>query len=149
MRLTTLFERDKAVVFFEKKNQKTLVFWAVLLLAWPGAMRAETVAPPSISPPDSWVQRNTGALRVLNKLDSTVQTLTLKVGETTTLQTLSITLLACAIRPDDLPADATAHLKVVDARPEQPGFEGWILKREPGINMFEHPVYDIQLAGCS
>jgi hypothetical protein len=143
--------REKEAFFFEKKNQKTFVFCALVTLAvlLPGVAWAEPVTPPSISPPDSWVQRNGGALRVLNKLDSTVQTLTLKVGETARLQTLSITLLACAIRPDDLPEDATAHLKVVDERPDQPGFDGWILQREPGINLFEHPVYDIQLAGCN
>lgn len=85
----------------------------------------------------------------MNKLDSTVQTLTIKAGETARLDTLSITLEACAVRPNDLPADATAHLKVADSRPDQPGFDGWILEKEPGINMFEHPVYDIQLVGCS
>jgi hypothetical protein len=65
------------------------------------------------------------------------------------LQSLSITLEACAVRPDDLPADATAHLKVTDSRPDQPGYDGWILQQEPAINLFEHPVYDIQLAGCN
>jgi hypothetical protein len=145
------FSSEKEAFFFEKKNQKTFVFRAVVILTLlaSGATWADPVTPPSISPPDTWVQRTGGELRVLNKLDSTVQTLTLKVGETATLQTLSITLLACAVRPDDLPEDATAHLKVVDGRPEQPGFDGWILQREPGINMFEHPVYDIQLAGCN
>ncbi len=86
---------------------------------------------------------------MLNKLDSTVQTLNLHVGETAKLQTLSITLRACAVRPDGLPEDATAQLSVADSRDGEPGFEGWILEKEPSLNMLEHPVYDIQLAGCT
>ncbi len=114
-----------------------------------GGAVAEPVAPPVISPPDTWQPRNAGILRVLNKLDSTVTKLTLKVGETTQLQSLSITLKACDVRPPDLPADSTAQLVVSDSREGAPGFNGWILANEPAASMFEHPVYDIQLAGCA
>jgi hypothetical protein len=120
-----------------------------LIMIFTVMARAEVVTPPTISPPDTWLQRTAGTLRVLNKLESTVQTLALHVGETAHLASLTITLEACAVRPDDLPADSTAHLKVVDSRSDQPAFEGWILQREPAINIYEHPVYDIQLAGCN
>ena len=115
-----------------------------LLLAWPAF--ADTVEPPNISPPDSWAPRQAATLRVLNKLDSTVQSLTVHVGETAHVQTLSVTLRACAVRPPDLPADATAHLSVSNG---DASFDNWILQNEPSINMFEDPVYDIQLAGCA
>jgi len=118
------------------------------LAVFAGASRAETVEPPALPPPDSWVPRQQGVLRVLNKLDSTVQTLTLHVGETTKLQSLSITLQACEVRPDGLPPDATAHLSVTDSHTDEPSFNGWILQKEPAVNMLEHPVYDIQLASC-
>jgi hypothetical protein len=146
------FSSEKEVSFFsEEKKQKTIASCAVLILALflPAIASAEVVTPPTISPPNTWVLRQAGTLRVLNKLDSTVQTLKLNVGQTVQLQSLSITLEACAVRPDDLPADATAHLKVTDSRPDQPGYDGWILQQEPAINLFEHPVYDIQLAGCN
>ena len=113
-----------------------------------GRSRAETVQPPDISPPDTWQPRQSGTVRVLNKIDSTLKSLTLHTGETAHLQSLSITLVACAVRPPDLPADAAAHLAVADSRPDAPGFDGWILQNEPAANMLEHPVYDIQLAGC-
>ena len=113
------------------------------------AAHADTATAPNLPPPDSWTPRQSGTLRVLNKLDSTVQTLDLHVGQTAKLQTLSITLRACQVRPDGLPEDATAQLSVVDSREGQPGFEGWILEKEPSLNMLEHPVYDIQLAGCT
>ena len=122
---------------------------AIAACATPPARAADIVAPPSISPPDSWVQRQAGTVRVLNKIDSTVHALSLKVGETARLQTLSITLRACAVRPDDLPRDAAAHLSVSDSRQGAPDFDGWILQNEPAANMLEHPVYDIQLAGCA
>ncbi len=104
---------------------------------------------PKISAPDTWLPRGSGTLRVLNKLDSTVQNITLHVGETATLQSLSLTLKACDVRPDDLPQDATAHVSVTDSSEGQPAYDGWILAKEPAVNMFEHPVYDLQLAGCA
>jgi hypothetical protein len=122
---------------------------ALLCLLASGAARAETATAPDLPPPDSWVPLASGTLRVLNKLDSTVQTLNLHVGETAKLQSLSITLRACDVRPEGLPEDATAQLSVVDSRQGEPGFEGWILQKEPSLNMLEHPVYDVQLAGCT
>ena len=125
-------------------TRTTLAVLAVLA----GPALAEPVTPPTISPPDSWQPRQTGTVRVLNKIDSTLQSLTLHTGQTVHLQSLAITLVACAVRPPDLPADAAAHLTVADSRPEAPGFDGWILQNEPAANMLEHPVYDIQLASC-
>jgi hypothetical protein len=122
---------------------------AVILCLASFTASAQTATAPSLPPPDSWTPRQSGTLRVLNKLDSTVQTLDLHVGQTAKLQTLSITLRACQVRPDGLPEDATAHLSVVDSRDGEPGFEGWILEKEPSLNMLEHPVYDIQLKGCA
>ena len=123
--------------------------WLLLALLAAAPAWAEDSTAPVISPPDTWVPKQSGTIRVLNKIDSTVRSLTLRVGETTRLQSLSITLQGCAIRPADLPADATAHLAVSDSREGAPGFDGWILQNEPAANMLEHPVYDIQLAGCS
>jgi hypothetical protein len=161
--------------FFEKKNQKTFVravpdpagaraaaeqtFFAsffqkrrpffLLLTLLATAAQAQPVEPPTISPPDTWVPRQSGTLRLLNKLDSTVTTLTLHVGQTVQVQSLSITLRGCAVRPPDLPQDATARLSVVDSRSGMPGFEGWILTNEPAAAMLEHPVYDLRLVGCT
>jgi hypothetical protein len=119
----------------------------LLLLAAPAL--ADPVPAPTISPPDSWVPKQSGTLRVLNKLESTVQTVTLKVGQSQNLQSLSITLQACEVRPPDLPQDATAHLAVSNSQSDDPGFNGWILQNEPAVNMLQDPVYDIQLAGCT
>jgi hypothetical protein len=110
---------------------------------------AEKVTPPSLSPPDTWLPRSTATLRVLDKVDGTVTTLSLHTGESATYRTLSIAVLGCYVRPPDLPQDAAAHLKVTDSTEGAPGFDGWVLRNEPGANLLEHPVYDIQLTGCS
>jgi hypothetical protein len=126
---------------------KTLLILAALLAAAPAA--AEEIPPPQLSPPDAWQPAHAGIVRILNKIDSTVQAVTIPAGATVTVQSLTIKLSGCFIRPPDLPADASAHLTITDTRPGQPGFDGWMLKNEPGLNMLEHPVYDVQLAGCA
>jgi hypothetical protein len=125
---------------------KRLVLLA--LLAAQPCVASEEVKPPDMSPPDTWLPAPSGSLRVMNKIDSTVQLLTLKVGQTVTYESLTLTLSGCFVRPADVPADAAAHLKIVDNRPDAPGFDGWMLKREPSLNILQHPVYDVQLAGC-
>jgi len=121
----------------------------VLVLARPAPAPADPVPAPVISPPDTWVPKQSGTLRVLNKLDSTVQTVTLKLGQSENLQSLTITMQACDVRPPDLPQDSTAHLLVTNSQSDDPGFNGWILQNEPAANMLQDPVYDIQLAGCT
>ena len=126
---------------------KRLLFAACLVSTT--SVAAEPVTPPAVSPPDTWVAKTSAVIRVLNKIDSTVQELTLKQGETQQVQSLSLSMEGCFIRPDDLPQDSTAHLKIADTRPGTPAFDGWILKNEPSLNMLEHPVYDVQLVGCA
>jgi hypothetical protein len=122
----------------------------ILALLLPvSVLAAEPVPPPTISAPDSWVPKSDAVVRVLNKIDSTVQEITLKPGEVVQVQSLSLALKGCFVRPDDLPQDATAHLQIDDNRAGTAGFDGWILKNEPSLNMLEHPVYDVQLVGCA
>jgi hypothetical protein len=112
------------------------------------AQAAEEITPPKLSPADSWVPRADGTIRVLNKIDSTVQTIHLTDGQTVQVQFLSIKLAACFVRPPDLPPDAAGHLTITDSRPGTPGFDGWMLHNEPAMNLLEHPVYDVQLVSC-
>jgi hypothetical protein len=124
---------------------------ALIALAAPmvQARAAEEIKPPDMSAPDAWIPRQHASLRVMNKIDSTVQVVDVQVGQTTIYQSLRISLSGCFVRPADLPEDATAHLKIVDQHPDAPGFDGWILTREPSLNMLQNPVYDVQLAGCA
>jgi len=122
--------------------------WLVgALLAGPAL--AQEIPPPAMSPPDAWVAKGAATLRVMNKIDSTVQTVTVKAGAQMKYQTLTLKVASCYVRPDDLPADATAKLTVAEDGAASVLFDGWILQKEPALNMLEHPVYDIQLAGCA
>ena len=159
--------------FFSKKEAFLLTF--LVLMAIAGPLCAQDVAPPpppadevpppadteeapapeppkenkqQMSPPDAWVADGGATLRVMNKIDSTVHVVDVPAGGTVTFESLTIKLTTCYVRPPDLPADAAAHLTITDSRPGQPGFDGWILKNEPALHMLEHPVYDVQLAGC-
>ena len=120
---------------------------ALALLAAAPAL-AEEIKPPDMSPPDAWQARQKATLRVMDKIDSTTQELTLGVGGEAKFKSLTIKLTGCFVRPPDLPADAAAHLTITDSREGAPGFDGWMLQKEPGLNMLEHPVYDVQLASC-
>ncbi len=102
------------------------VVLALLLLAAPAL--AEEIKPPDLSPPDSWQPRQKGTLRVMDKIDSTVQSVTLGVGQETTIKSLTIKLTGCFVRPPDLPADAAAHLVISDSRDGADAFDGWMLQ---------------------
>jgi hypothetical protein len=53
--------------------------------------------------------------------------------------------------------EATAHLLITSEPQARPGraapdaaqvFRGWMFASSPGLNPFEHPVYDVWLVGC-
>jgi len=115
-----------------------------------GALRADPrpVEPPQISPPDSWIATSGGVLRVLNKVDTRVTRTHIAVGQTVQVEKLSITLVGCYVRPPDLPQDATAHVKIKALREDATSFEGWLLKEEPSMTMFEDPIFDVHVDNC-
>ena len=125
---------------------RALVVLGVLLA---GSAAAQEIPAPTLSPPDAWVPKGAAVLRVMNKIDSTVQSVTIKSGAQLKYQTLTLKVASCYVRPDDLPSDATAKVTVVEDSAATAAFDGWILQKEPALKMLEHPVYDIQLAGCA
>lgn len=122
--------------------------FAALLAAATAAWAAETLAPPNLPSPDTWVPTAGGQIRILDKQKAQSRLLALKVGETVHVETLSITLRACMVRPPVLPPDAAGFLEISDSREGEPGFHGWMLAHEPGVAMLESPVYGIRVAGC-
>ena len=112
-------------------------------------MAAAPAAPPAApSAPDGWLPRDTADLLVLDKVSARSNKVSLRVGQAADNVSLSITLRGCAVRPPDQAQDAAAYLDIKDSRPGAPGFHGWVLRNEPGLNMLEHPVYDVRLVGC-
>jgi hypothetical protein len=88
-------------------------------------------------------------LQVLDKVNARSKLLTVPVGQSGRFESLSIAVKACAVRPPDQPADATAFLTITDQNPGAPGFSGWMLKATPAVSMLAHPIYDVRIVGCS
>jgi hypothetical protein len=88
-------------------------------------------------------------LEALDKVNAQGTALTIKVGQSATFGSLTITVKGCVIRPPDQPADAAAYLHVTDSHPDSPGFDGWMLEDEPSVSMMQHPIYDLRVTGCS
>ena len=112
------------------------------------ASAAEPVTPPSMYPPDAWEGRSSAVVRVLDKLDAHVQTLTIPAGQTGSYKSLGIVVRSCLQHPPGLPPDAAAFLTVQDGHVGAAAFAGWMFSAEPFIAVFESPVYGVQLVSC-
>lgn len=111
-------------------------------------------APPATGPatfarPNVWMPAREARLQALDKTDAQATDLTVRVGQTATLGSLSITVKACVVRPPDQPADAAAYLDVTDSRDASGGFNGWMLRNEPSVSMMQSPIYDLRVTGCA
>jgi hypothetical protein len=125
----------------------------------PGAdLQDQAQMPPTIPPvtppaaverPNVWVPAGAAKLQALDKVNAQASELMIKVGQSATFGSLTVTVKACLIRPPDQPADATAYLNVTDSHPDSPGFDGWMLADEPSVSMMQNPIYDLRVTGCS
>jgi hypothetical protein len=98
--------------------------------------------------PNIWIPATAAKLQALDKVNAQTADLTIKVGQSATFGSLTITVKACMVRPSDQAADATAFLDVTDSHPDSPGFDGWILRDEPSVSMLQNPIYDLHVTGC-
>ncbi|WP_419730290.1 DUF2155 domain-containing protein [Lichenicola sp.] len=120
-----------------------------LVIATAGQIQAaEYIVPPVMPVPTAWQGRSQAVVRVLDKLDAHVETLTLKAGDTVNYKSLSVTVRSCMDRPDGLPHDSGAYLDIQDRRGEVQPFSGWSFTGEPSIGVFESPIYGVQLVAC-
>ncbi len=114
----------------------------------PCAQAAQTVAPPTLPDPDTWLARPVAELRVLDKVGAQATPVVLTIGQGSTYHSLTVTLRACAVRPPELPPDSAAFLDIVDSHEGEPGFHGWMFSGEPQVAMLENPLYDVHLLSC-
>ncbi len=125
------------------------VAWLLALpLCSAAAAAAEPVTPPPMYPPETWQGRSAAIVRVLDKLDAHVETLTIPVGQSGSYKSLGIAIRRCLQHPPGLPPDAAAVLSVRDANAAATPFEGWMFSAEPFVAVFESPVYGVQLVSC-
>jgi hypothetical protein len=90
----------------------------------------------------------TAQLQALDKVNAQTSTLSVKVGQSATFGSLTITVKSCVVRPPDQPADAAAFVSVTDSHPDSEGFNGWLLENEPTVSIMQHPIYDLRITGC-
>lgn len=110
---------------------------------------AAATASGTAAPPD-WTPKSTADLIILDKIYGTTNRVTAALGKPFTVRTLQITVLACYVRPPNVPPDAAVFLQVVDHRPDAPPpFYGWLLRAEPGLSGLADPVTDIAVGQCS
>ncbi|CAP54857.1 DUF2155 domain-containing protein [Gluconacetobacter diazotrophicus] len=113
------------------------------------ARAAEMVPPPLVYPADTWQGRSVATVRVLDGLDSHVQSLTIPVGQDVTYRALTIHVGACRDRPATLVPDSAGWLTIRDTRQDGRGFDGWMLAGEPFLGVFQDPVYTVQIVSCT
>ncbi len=99
-------------------------------------------------PPATWQPRQVAELVALDKVSARPQPIQLRVGQTATFNSLSITLKSCAGRPPDQAPDSAGFLEIKDSHPGAQGFTGWMIASAPALNSLQHPVYDITLKSC-
>ena len=117
-----------------------LAAWAVPALA--------AGPPPPLSSPAAWQPRDPAELAVLDKVRAQPSPLTVRVGQSVSWGSLTITLRGCVTRPPDLPQDSAAFLEVTDDRASGAAFRGWMLASAPALSLMEHPIYDLRVNSC-
>ncbi|MCE2578988.1 DUF2155 domain-containing protein [Gluconacetobacter entanii] len=118
---------------------------------WVPVARADApqwLPPPAMYPPDTWKGRGSAVVRILDKLDAHVQVLDIPAGQDATYKSLTLHARACLERPPTLAADTAAWLSVHDAHEGMMPFDGWMLRQEPALGVFQNPLYDVQVVGC-
>ncbi|MCK8783887.1 DUF2155 domain-containing protein [Roseomonas sp. NAR14] len=130
----------------------------------PGALAQWTVPradPPAAEPAPSvpeeddldatWVRREVAQLQALDKVTARISVFQARVGQPARFGALTILVRACDARPPDEVPDAAAWMEITDSQAppgRPPAFRGWMFANAPGVNMLEHPVYDIRVLEC-
>jgi len=91
-------------------------------------------------------------IKILDKVSSKNNVLTMKIGEEKKFKNLLIKFLKCKNSKFDDNPEITAYLQVKDLTNKNNDevfvFNGWTFSSSPTIRPFDHPVYDIWLTKC-
>ena len=104
------------------------------------------------------VKDRVATLGLLNKRNNSSQDVVLKVGEAKRVGNVVLKLATCERSlPWEKQVEAGAFVQVFveeRASADQPlswrkVFSGWLFKNSPGLNVVEHPVYDVWVKDCA
>ncbi|MBU8543047.1 MULTISPECIES: DUF2155 domain-containing protein [Roseomonadaceae] len=116
----------------------TRLAFAFLLLAGPALAQ-------------DWRPQRIAQLQALDKVTARITVLRAALNQPERFGSLTIVVRACHARPPDEVPDAAAYLEISDSRQPaeaNPVFRGWMFAEAPGVNMLQHPVYDIRILEC-
>jgi hypothetical protein len=125
---------------------------------------AEEVPPEELEPPPPppaplpRPRKTAAILQAVDKVTAETLRFEAKVGQPVRYKTLIFTVRACETTAEDEDhRDEMAHIEVVSQPrtgsggrtiPARQIFRGWTFQSSPGLNPFEHPVYDAWLIAC-
>lgn len=115
----------------------------------PSTDKTDTSKQSASSVDNTWYSQPKAVIRVLNKLESSVTLLTIPVGGSAQYKTLTIAVKKCIVRPATASPDSAAFVTVTDSQLPTNPFAAWIFVAEPGASVFEHPLYNVSIAGCA
>lgn len=107
---------------------------------------------PGIPASSDWVQKSHADLILLDKIYGSSRHVTATVGTPFQVRFLTITVLACWVRPPTLPPDAAVFVQVTDshaAAGAPPEFRGWVFQAEPALSGVSDAATDISVTGCN
>ena len=91
-------------------------------------------------------------IKILDKISSKNELVTLSIGEEIIYKDLAIKSMKCTNSEFDDNPEIKAYIQVKDLTKENKNnvfvFNGWMFSSSPSIAPFDHPVYDIWLTGC-
>jgi len=122
---------------------------------------AAPAKPAAPKPPPVPLKRPRFGVAIIQALDKvTAETERFEVPLNTPIRykTLIFTVQACeTTASDEQSIDAIAHVEVISqpkapdggvAAPARQVFKGWMFANGPGVNLFQHPIYDAWLIAC-
>lgn len=112
------------------------------------AQAANILTPPAIYPPSTWQGKSVAVLRVLRRVDSHVEEMTIPVGQEARYKTLHLQVEQCVDRPKTLSPDSAARLVISDEANANFHFEGWILRSNPALSTYTNPLYGVSVVKC-
>jgi len=104
------------------------------------------------------VKDRVATLGLLNKRNNEQQDIVLKVGEARRIGNVVVKLSSCEkTQPWERPQETGAFVQVfVEQRSQisdplrwQKAFSGWLFRNSPGLNVVQHPVYDVWVKDCA
>ncbi|HVY32953.1 MAG TPA: DUF2155 domain-containing protein [Caulobacteraceae bacterium] len=119
---------------------------------------ASDAPPPKVVAPAKRPRRNAAILQALDKVTAETLRFEAQVNQPVRYKDLVFTVHACEdSASDETQPGSYAHIEI-DSQPKAPPgqappparqlFRGWMFANAPGVNPFQHPVYDAWLIAC-